>query len=1025
MGNKSKIKKVFLILILFYGLLSFAGGENVYNAYLLKDEPVLDGKIDEDPAWKNIISTGEFSILGSKMSASKPTSFRIGYTPDALYLAIECAEPAKAKIKAQLNDKGTLWEEDSVEIFFQIPETKGYYHFIVNAVGSKYSSSISSPSSEKTPISPDLWMAKTYINEKSWCIEIKIPFEILKTMPDEQAGWKFNMCRNICSMDARQYTTWSSLLANGFHEPNNFGGIAFHDTMPPEIKEITGKKIVSSLTLQQSEVFLCAKPSLGIYLKKGVDNKRISFSQASYVSPRISPDGTKILYHSRLGGNDGKLGVWLMECDGNNVKRICDGQYAEWAPSGEKIVFQRDGRIMERELETGREQFISPDEWIACGFPSYLSGKEIIFASERNGKWGIYVVDDVKKDVPKLLLKTTEKIVCTPKGSPDGKQIAYQDSGKIYLFNIETKESVRLTTAPGIQSWPVWSGDGKSICFLQSPETSASSCDLYYLRLGEPQKTGLVDKDIYPAFDWKGIAPSIIRWTELKGKAPDVRQREKEIEIVNDWLVLKISLNANSIFLLDQNGGGKTELLFLDKKNNKINAVKVGSIKKDKKYAELQVLFTSGGEATFRLPSHSPFIEVREVKKISKLSLKKNFTAAVLPDRLANDITFTPSSSKPSVAFPETPLIVGIPETKEDGLFLLINPSEKQKVQLVNAKEKNVFSGMDVYPSSDESIFISLLCGKKNCYQQTLNAATAEDVRFDWVQPFQATWRVALSGEAARFSVMRQGEELVALKEKYMTIKTVASERFNSGLVYLYGRNRHTPLAVFTPADVLLDIPGTEKLNELLDLKGIRGYRVSKERVPLKMYLGLLEQNQDIYEKGGKTKMVFAGISVGTEGSYKLVEDLHNDIINILKGLDGRIVEYQNFVHSLKGNAAIQNEKMEKLEVLVAALSITKTEDIILSNQTVRSIKGYLNNNKDFGKFLELSRKAAMERKKVLSLYREFIKDLREYAELKTAEASKQKPVYEELRRQTGKMLLNRYYLEGDWRGEDTMEDVQ
>ncbi|MBU4357613.1 MAG: hypothetical protein KJ822_20040, partial [Proteobacteria bacterium] len=483
----------------------------------------------------------------------------------------------------------------------------------------------------------------------------------------------------------------------------------------------------------------------------------------------------------------------------------------------------------------------------------------------------------------------------------------------------------------------------------------------------------------------------------------------------------------NSVFLFTQGSSEKTELLFWDEKNEKRDAIKeVISVKKGKEYVEIEVSFGSGGKVSFRLANYSPFLEVRALKNISRLSLKKSFGVAVLPDRLANDIIFSPSRSKPSIALPETPFIVGIPETKEEDLFLLTTPSEEQKIQLTSVEDRDVFNGMDIYLSpSAGSVFISLLCGKGFFYQQNLKAAAATDIKLDWVQPFHASWRVALSGETNRYSIMQPGEELAKLKETYLPVKTESPERFDTGLVYLYGRRWHTPLDIFTPMDVLLDVLGTEKLNDLLDLKGIRSYRVSEERVPLEIYLGLFEQDLDIYGRGGNAKMVFGGIAVGTESSYKLVTNLHNDIINILKGLDGRMVEYRNFVHSLKGNVAVQKEKIEILEKQLAALPITRVENITLSDQAIHKIRGMLNGNKDFTNFLELSRKAAKERQKALDLYRIFVKKLREYVALKAAEAPELKPVYEELRRKTGKILQNRYYLEGDWRGEDPMEAVQ
>ena len=59
--------------------------ENVYPLYRLTKEPVLDGVVRNDPAWKNIPVERGFIELGTSSSTLKQTYFKIGYTPKALY----------------------------------------------------------------------------------------------------------------------------------------------------------------------------------------------------------------------------------------------------------------------------------------------------------------------------------------------------------------------------------------------------------------------------------------------------------------------------------------------------------------------------------------------------------------------------------------------------------------------------------------------------------------------------------------------------------------------------------------------------------------------------------------------------------------------------------------------------------------------------------------------------------------------------------------------------------------------------
>ena len=61
---------------------------------------------------------------------------------------------------------------------------------------------------------------------------------------------------------------------------------------------------------------------------------------------------------------------------------------------------------------------------------------------------------------------------------------------------------------------------------------------------------------------------------------------------------------------------------------------------------------------------------------------------------------------------------------------------------------------------------------------------------------------------------------------------------------------------------------------------------------------------------------------------------------------------------------------------------------------------------------------ALSQRQKVLTEYREFVKNLRDEAALMVTEEPGLRDISERIRRLTQGILRNRYYLEGDWRGE-------
>jgi len=139
---------------------------------------------------------------------------------------------------------------------------------------------------------------------------------------------------------------------------------------------------------------------------------------------------------------------------GAEKERICDGEQANWSPDGKRIIFSREGTIMDREMISGKERIITPEGWIPCEFPSYLPDGRILFVS----KGEIFLMDPGREIAPELLIEADIK--SAPGCSPDGKKIAYQDGAHIYLMDLADRRTRQLTTAGGTQSWPVWSQAG-------------------------------------------------------------------------------------------------------------------------------------------------------------------------------------------------------------------------------------------------------------------------------------------------------------------------------------------------------------------------------------------------------------------------------------------------------------------------------------------------------------------------------------------------------------------------------------
>ncbi len=240
-----------LTLLLLISLSSFGfAEEKIYPCYKLTKEPVLDGKVRNDPAWENIPEATGFVALGSNTLSPKQTSFKMGYSVEGIYIGVECEEPEIENIKAKFKDMGNLWEEDSIEVFIFPKGAETYFQFIVNTDGARFNSKGLGGS---LPLWD--WQAKTYKGEDYWSAEVRIPFEVFGTIPKDGEVWTGNISRNILtSGDGDRHTTWA-YLKRGFHETGNFGKIIFAGEfsekearkIEDKIINLLKKKIVANL----------------------------------------------------------------------------------------------------------------------------------------------------------------------------------------------------------------------------------------------------------------------------------------------------------------------------------------------------------------------------------------------------------------------------------------------------------------------------------------------------------------------------------------------------------------------------------------------------------------------------------------------------------------------------------------------------------------------------------------------------------------------------------------------------------
>ena len=153
-----------------------------------------------------------------------------------------------------------------------------------------------------------------------------------------------------------------------------------------------------------------------------------------------------------------------------------NGKEIAYIVRGEVFVSAVEGKMSKRITNTAaQERFV--------GFSS--DGKEIIYASERNAKWGIYKTSRVNQNEPyfyaSTILKEEELIVnkkenYQPKSSPDGTEIAYiEDKRNLRVLNLKSKQTRTLLTRKELyymgdgDQYFQWSPDSKWLLVTYTP----------------------------------------------------------------------------------------------------------------------------------------------------------------------------------------------------------------------------------------------------------------------------------------------------------------------------------------------------------------------------------------------------------------------------------------------------------------------------------------------------------------------------------------------------------------------------
>ncbi len=249
----------------------------------------------------------------------------------------------------------------------------------------------------------------------------------------------------------------------------------------------------------------------------GANQHAITHLGAISLSPRISPDNTRIAFSS-LGRNGFQIRMYSMllnrlvnfsEAGGTNLSPA-------WSPNNREIAFSSsrsgDPEIwiadMNGSLARRVTTFKGPD--VSPVF-NPKTGSQIAWISGRTGLPQLYIMDTDGSNVQRM---TDGGYATSPSWSPNGPFLAFAWNRKygpgapggqdIYVMEVASKRWIQLTHDGGRCDFPTWSPDGRHIAYANTADGRDDHMKIWTMLTDGTQKHALSSTGgDMPNWSWK------------------------------------------------------------------------------------------------------------------------------------------------------------------------------------------------------------------------------------------------------------------------------------------------------------------------------------------------------------------------------------------------------------------------------------------------------------------------------------------------------------------------------------------
>ncbi|MEL6486368.1 MAG: Tol-Pal system beta propeller repeat protein TolB [Pseudomonadota bacterium] len=219
---------------------------------------------------------------------------------------------------------------------------------------------------------------------------------------------------------------------------------------------------------------------LAVMDSDGANHRFLTLGSATALTPRYSPDYSKILYLSYVDGNPR---IYVYDIGTGKQTLVTQNSYPtlapRWSPDGKSILYSMavagNTDIYRVPATGGRSVRLTNTPGIDIGGSYSPDGSKIVFESDRSGTQQCYVMDADGTNQKRITFFGGR--CATPEWSPRGDQIAFTRIAGDFNVAVMTPSGrgLKVLTSGWQDEAPTWAPNGRIIQFFRTTRNSGRS----------------------------------------------------------------------------------------------------------------------------------------------------------------------------------------------------------------------------------------------------------------------------------------------------------------------------------------------------------------------------------------------------------------------------------------------------------------------------------------------------------------------------------------------------------------------